>query len=86
MFLTTTKGAALEAYVQLLVYLAGPAVIALITVVVYIWRDFTSYKLYVAENYVKQQVLREMQNDMKEMKNVLYQIAAKVGVSINKPF
>lgn len=73
-------------YIQLLLYLAGPAVIAAITGIIYLWRDFTAYKLYIAENYVKQEALKAMQNDMREMKNVLYQIAAKVGVPINNPF
>jgi hypothetical protein len=73
-------------YIQLLLYLAGPAILGVIAGVLYIWRDFTAYKLYIAENYVKQEAINSIQRDMREMKSVLYQIAAKVGVTINNPF
>jgi len=75
----------LTPYTQLLIYLAGPAIIGLVTALIYLWREFTAYKLYIAENYVKQEAIHGIQRDMREMKGVLYQIAAKVGVPINNP-
>lgn len=76
----------MEQYLQLLIYLAGPAIIALVTCIWKLWSDFNAFKLYVAENYVKQKVIETLTNDTREMKLILYEIAAKVGVPINRPF
>lgn len=76
----------MEAYLQLLIYLAGPAIIALVGCIWKMWSDFNNFKLHVAENYVKQRVLEDVNRTMTEMKALLYEIAAKVGVSVNRPF
>lgn len=72
-------------YLNLLVYLAGPAIVGLVTAVVFLWRDLTNLKIHVAENYVKQKALGDLQKDTEEMKSIMYQIAAKVGVPIHRP-
>lgn len=76
----------MDSYQQLLLYLAGPAIVGLVTAVVFLWREFASYKLHIAENYVKKGDLEEMKRDVRDMKSVVYEIAAKVGVTIQRPF
>lgn len=73
-----------QAYVQLLLYLAAPAILGIVGAIIKIWIDFTAYKLHVSENYVKRADLHEIKEDTKEMKSVIYQIAGKVGVPINR--
>jgi hypothetical protein len=73
-------------YIQLLLWLAGPAVVALVASNFRLWVLFTNYKLYVAEHYTKKTDLQPLQRDVREMKGLIYQIAAKVGVEIQNPF
>lgn len=72
-----------NAYIQLLIYLAGPAILGMVGAIIKLWRDFTDHKLHVAENYVKKEDMQEIKQDTKEMKGIIYQIAAKIGVSIH---
>lgn len=74
----------MDTYTQLLVYLAAPAIIGIVTALIALWREFYQHKLHVAEHYVKKDDLSELKEDSKEMKKVMYQIAGKVGVRLDK--
>jgi hypothetical protein len=76
----------LDQYTQLLIYLAGPAIVGIVGALIKLWRDFVDYKLHVAERYVKKEDIHELTQDTKEMKGVLYQVAAKLGIAINRTF
>lgn len=70
----------MENYVQLLIYLAGPAIIGIVSAIIAQYREFYQFKLHVAENYLKKSDIEELKMDSKEMKKMIYQIAGKVGV------
>lgn len=76
----------MDSYQQLLLYLAGPSIIGLVTAIIFLWREITAYKLHVAETYVKKGDLNELKKDVREMKGVIYDVASKLGVSIQRPF
>lgn len=48
-------------------------------------KELHDFKLHVAENYLKKEGLVEVKAEIKEVRDVVFSIAAKLGVTIKKP-
>lgn len=48
-------------------------------------QDLADYKLHVAENYLKKEGIVEVKADVKEVRDMVLTIAAKLGVPMKKP-
>lgn len=68
----------MNAYVTLLQYLAGPAILGLIGWVYSIQRSHEAHKLHVAENYVRHPELTKMETVMSEIQHQLAEILKTV--------
>jgi hypothetical protein len=74
----------MDAYNQLLNYLAGPAIVGLITWVFFLQHDLNDFKIQVANTYLKNTAVDDIRADIKELSKVVYEIAGKLGVPIRK--
>ena len=71
-------------YVQLLLALAGPAIVGLVTAVIFLFRELNALKLHIAENYAKQATLVDIQQKVSDTRDIVMEIASKVGVQVRK--
>jgi hypothetical protein len=67
---------------QLLQYLIGAAVVGVVTGLIVLWREFTAYKLYVAENYINSKNGDKIEKEISQIRDALFMIAAKLEVPI----
>lgn len=72
----------MDTYVQLLLYLAPLAIVALITWVWLLWISHYKHKLYVAENYVKKEATDEIKKELQLLTKMLWRIAGKIGIPV----
>jgi len=70
-----------DGIVQLLI---GTALIALVTDHFRLRAEVNSFRLHVAEYYLKREGLQEVKDEVKEIRNVVFGIAGKLGVSVIK--
>lgn len=74
----------MDAYTQLLIYLAGPAIVGLVTAVIFLYKDINALRLHIAENYAKQATLTDIQEKVSDTRDIVLEIASKVGVTVRK--
>lgn len=74
----------MDAYTQLLNYLAGPAIVGLITWVFFIQRELNDLKIHIANSYLKTTAVDDIRTDIKDLSKVVYEIAGKLGVPLRK--
>jgi hypothetical protein len=72
----------MEAHIaSILVYLIGAAVVGLVAWVASLSKSHAAHKLHVAENYIKKDGIQELQQDVKNLSNLMHEIAGKLGVT-----
>lgn len=74
----------MDAYTQLLVYLAGPAIVGLVTSVIFLYKEISALKLHIAENYAKQTTLTDIQEKVSDTRDIVVELAAKLGVIVRR--
>lgn len=67
---------------QVLVYLIGSAVVGVVGALWVLWREFSAYQRHVAENYVNAKGVDKMEKDIRELRDAIFMIAAKLEVPI----
>ncbi len=72
----------MEVYVQLLIYLAPPAILGLIAWIWALWISHYKHKLHVAENYVKKDTVDEIKDELRSLTKMLWRIAGKLGIPV----
>ena len=68
----------MDAYLTLLNYLVGPAILALVGWVYSIQRSVEAHKLHVAENYVRHPEITKLETTMTEINHQLSEILKTV--------
>ena len=74
----------MEVYVQLLIYLAAPAIIALIAWVGSQQVAIHNLKLHVAEQYIKKDDVADIKKDLKTMTKMMYRVSGKLGLPMSE--
>lgn len=71
-----------ENITQVITYLVGAAVVGLVVAVTSLWREFTAYQRHVAETYVNAKGVDKVEKDIRELRDAIFMIAAKLEVPI----
>lgn len=79
---TPVENTAMNGLQDLIVYLSGAAIVALVAGFVALSRELSAYKTHVAETYVKTGALDEIKHDVRQLRDAVFQIAAKLEVPI----
>lgn len=58
------------------------AVVGLVVWVWTLWRDYQAFKLKVAEEYLKTSALKEVKDEIHQLRNLMGQIALKLDIPI----
>lgn len=72
----------MEVYIQLLIYLAPLAIVGIVTWVWLLWTAHHNLKLHIAEHYIKKADLHELKKDIRNLTNLSYRIAGKLGLPL----
>jgi hypothetical protein len=72
----------MEPFQQLLLYLAGPAIIGQTCWIWALWSSHNNLRLNVAENYIKKDELASVQRELRTLTGLMYKIAGRLGVPV----
>lgn len=72
---------------QVIVYLIGAAIVGIVVALITLWREFAAHKLHVAEVYMNSHDVDEIKRDLRELRDIVWKIAAKMDVpTFSEPF
>lgn len=72
---------------QVIVYLIGAAIVGIVVALITLWREFAAHKLHVAEVYMNSHDVDEIKRDLRELRDIVWKIAAKMEVpTFSEPF
>lgn len=77
-----THGGRMTELQSFITYLAGAGVVGLVVWVWALWNSHNQHKLHVAENYIKSEDVDAIRRDLDIVKNVMFEIAGKLGVTV----
>lgn len=67
---------------QILVYLIGASIVALVAAVGKLWHDFNAHRLHVAQSYMANSDVDEIKQELRALRDVVYRVALKMEVPV----